>query len=116
MTHTPPEIWKDINHPRTVKFDVYSFGVFLWELITEEKPFKHGRMQYIVSSSTLNMITIVTCLNCSLSVNLSVVLKIAFSALTLSVGRQEVQWACIKVLYVADGDLTRARCNSFTVS
>jgi len=45
VTHTPSEIWKDINHPRTVTFDVYSFAVLLWELITEEKPFKHGRIQ-----------------------------------------------------------------------
>jgi len=47
VTHTPPEIWNDINHPRTDKFDVYSFAVFLWELITEQEPFKHGILQYM---------------------------------------------------------------------
>jgi len=46
VTHTPPEIWNDINRPRTVKYDVYSFAVFLWELITEEKPFKYGTLLY----------------------------------------------------------------------
>ena len=42
VTHTPPEIWQDINQPRTVKYDVYSFAVLFWELITEEEPFKKG--------------------------------------------------------------------------
>jgi len=42
VTHTPPEIWKDINQERTVKYDVYSFAVLLWELLTEEQPFKNG--------------------------------------------------------------------------
>jgi len=43
VTHIPPEIWIDINEPRTVKYDVYSFAVLLWELFTEEKPFKMGK-------------------------------------------------------------------------
>ena len=42
VTHTPPEIWKDINQERTVKYDVYSFAVLLWELLTGDKPFKNG--------------------------------------------------------------------------
>ena len=42
VTHIPPEIWVSINNPRTVKYDVYSFAVLLWELFTEEKPFKTG--------------------------------------------------------------------------
>jgi len=42
VTHTPPEIWKDLNRPRTVKYDVYSFAILLWELLTEEQPFKNG--------------------------------------------------------------------------
>ena len=44
VTHTPPEIWNDINHPRTVKYDVYGFAVLFWELITEKEPFKNGIM------------------------------------------------------------------------
>ena len=47
MTHIPPEIWTDVNQPRTVKYDVYSFAVLLWELLTEERPFKNGILQAI---------------------------------------------------------------------
>jgi len=42
VSHIPPENWKDINRERTDKFDVYGFGVFLWELLSNEKPFKNG--------------------------------------------------------------------------
>jgi len=42
VTHTPPEIWQDINHPRTVKYDVYSFAILLWELITEKELYGKG--------------------------------------------------------------------------
>jgi len=42
VTHTPPEIWQDINNPRTVKYDVYSFAVLLWELITGKEPYGIG--------------------------------------------------------------------------
>jgi len=48
VTHTPPEIWNDVNQIRTVKYDVYSFAVLLWELLTEEKPFKNGILHFIV--------------------------------------------------------------------
>ena len=44
VTHTPPEIWSDIIHPRTLKYDVYSFAILLWELIAEDEPFKNGIM------------------------------------------------------------------------
>jgi len=50
VTHIPPEIWIDINNPRTVKYDVYSFAVLLWELFTEEKPFRTGNRRRLFSS------------------------------------------------------------------
>jgi len=40
----PPEIWNDINQPRTLKYDVYGFAILFWELITENEPFKNGIM------------------------------------------------------------------------
>ena len=42
VTHIPPEIRDDVNQPRTVKYDVYSFAILLWELITEDEAFKNG--------------------------------------------------------------------------
>jgi len=42
VTHIPPESWSDNSRPRTVKYDVYSFAVLLWELFTEKKPFENG--------------------------------------------------------------------------
>jgi len=42
VTHTPPEAWENITKPRTVKYDVYSFAVLLWELITENVAFENG--------------------------------------------------------------------------
>ena len=41
VTHIPPEIWKYDDDP-TVKCDVYSFAVLLWELLAEKRPFKNG--------------------------------------------------------------------------
>ena len=46
VTHIPPESWIDRNQPRTVKYDVYSFAVLLWELFAEEKPFENGIISY----------------------------------------------------------------------
>jgi len=48
VSHTPPESWNDINCPRTDKYDVYSFAVLLWELFSEDTPFKHGIASSIV--------------------------------------------------------------------
>jgi len=43
VTHIPPENWRDINTLPTEQYDVYSFGILLWELLSENHPFHAGK-------------------------------------------------------------------------
>ena len=43
VAYMAPEVFKDANLPRTVKYDVYSFGILLWELLSGNEPFENGR-------------------------------------------------------------------------
>jgi serine/threonine protein kinase len=48
VTHIPPENWKDINKKRTDKYDVYSFGILLWELLAfPKRPFDQADCHFI---------------------------------------------------------------------
>ena len=42
VTHIPPENWKDSHLRKTETFDVYGFGIFLWEVVTQKRPFDQG--------------------------------------------------------------------------
>jgi len=42
-----PEVFRDLHMPRTVKYDVYSFGILLWEILAEKKPFDNGKLIHL---------------------------------------------------------------------
>jgi len=42
-----PEVFKDPSVSRTTKYDVYGFGVLLWELLSGQKPFEYGNYDVI---------------------------------------------------------------------
>ena len=42
VTHAPPEHWQDVDQSLAAKYDVYSFAILLWELLTEKQPFRNG--------------------------------------------------------------------------
>jgi len=41
ITHIPPENWKKFGARRSTKYDVYGFGVMLWQLLTKKVPFTY---------------------------------------------------------------------------
>ncbi|XP_013385571.1 ankyrin repeat and protein kinase domain-containing protein 1 [Lingula anatina] len=47
ITHVPPEQWKDMNREPNVKFDVYAFGIVVWEILAKEMPYINNRTTVI---------------------------------------------------------------------
>jgi len=44
VAYMAPEVFQDPGVSRTIKYDVYSFGIVLWELLSGQKPFDDGMM------------------------------------------------------------------------
>jgi len=42
VAYMAPEVFIDVSCPRTVKYDVYSFGILLWEILSGKTPFENG--------------------------------------------------------------------------
>ena len=47
VTHIPPEYWTDSRLRKMEYFDVYSFAILEWQVMTKEKPFK-GKLFYFI--------------------------------------------------------------------
>ena len=45
VAYMAPEVFKDPSVSRTTKYDVYSFGVLLWEMLLGQKPFEYGTIR-----------------------------------------------------------------------
>jgi len=44
VAYMAPEVFKDPSVSRTTKYDVYGFGILLWELLSGQKPFEYGKI------------------------------------------------------------------------
>ena len=42
VAYMAPEVFQDPRVSRTTKYDVYSFGVLLWELLSGKQAFEYG--------------------------------------------------------------------------
>jgi len=56
-SHISPEQWKDIRCPPNDETDVYSFGILLWEMFTEEGAYE-GRGGKPVEYYILHLLTL----------------------------------------------------------
>ncbi|XP_041095540.1 ankyrin repeat and protein kinase domain-containing protein 1 [Polyodon spathula] len=47
ISYMPPEAIEDVNYKPTPAYDVYSYAIVLWSLITGEKPYSHANSSLI---------------------------------------------------------------------
>jgi len=54
VAYMAPEVHKDPSVPRTTAYDVYSFGILLWALLSGEKPFANGTDMHLIKVDSLD--------------------------------------------------------------
>ncbi|XP_063440460.1 uncharacterized protein LOC134721406 isoform X1 [Mytilus trossulus] len=50
VSHVPPEVWSNVNLPSDRYYDIYSFGIIIWELLSGEFPYKAAAEELIRSA------------------------------------------------------------------
>jgi len=73
VAYMPPEMSRDPSRPRTVKYDVYSFGILLWELLSEKTPFENGIDTVCLFTGTFLINYIIYKCPCSQNILLTVI-------------------------------------------
>lgn len=53
VSHVPPEVWSNINLPSSTHFDIYGFGIVLWEMLSGQVPYR-GVSDELVRSAVLS--------------------------------------------------------------
>jgi len=56
VSYMAPEVFENPSVSRTIKYDVYSFGIFLWELLSGQKAFEEGKCPHIMHLLKLDLI------------------------------------------------------------
>jgi len=62
VAYMAPEVFKNASMPRTVKYDVYSFGILLWELLSGNRAFENGKLVELFSVCMLQCLWFVKAL------------------------------------------------------
>ncbi|XP_078610280.1 uncharacterized protein LOC144881242 [Branchiostoma floridae x Branchiostoma japonicum] len=54
ITHIPPEYLVDMHLKAGEKFDVYSFGILIWEILTGQEPYQNGQNSAHIRLGVIN--------------------------------------------------------------
>ncbi|XP_060079811.1 uncharacterized protein LOC132559208 isoform X2 [Ylistrum balloti] len=53
VSHVPPEVWSNVNLPSSTHFDIYGFGIVLWEMLSDGLLYR-GASDDLIRSAVLS--------------------------------------------------------------